>query len=82
MNWEQEAAFDFSLLPYSNAAIVNARHQHELPANSPLLHLHLRTRIVDVGGDDSWTASVHDDFLLPPGSLSKFQLFSFHPRPL
>ena len=71
--------FDFSLLPYSNTDIVDARHQHEL-STSNVLHLHLRARILGVGGDDSWSASVHDAFLVPPGSLSRFS-FSFAPLP-
>eukprot|EP00633_Aureoumbra_lagunensis_P008262 CAMPEP_0197308796 /NCGR_PEP_ID=MMETSP0891-20130614/7318_1 /TAXON_ID=44058 ORGANISM="Aureoumbra lagunensis, Strain CCMP1510" /NCGR_SAMPLE_ID=MMETSP0891 /ASSEMBLY_ACC=CAM_ASM_000534 /LENGTH=917 /DNA_ID=CAMNT_0042793509 /DNA_START=1097 /DNA_END=3850 /DNA_ORIENTATION=+ len=65
--------FDFTLLPCSNLDIANARHQHELPCSGGTFSnrynmLHLRARILGVGGDDSWSASVHDPFLVVPFS--------------
>lgn len=36
----------------------------------PFYSLNIDSRIMGVGGDDSWTASVHEDFLLQPETYS------------
>ena len=54
----------FSALPYTPAQLEEAMYAHELPKPS-----HTVVRVLQaqkgVGGDDSWGAKVHPEFLLP-----------------
>lgn len=52
---------------YSWQALHAAKHQHELLPDPQGLHLHLDCAHMGVGGDDSWSPSVHEQYLLPPG---------------
>jgi beta-galactosidase len=54
----------FSMREYQRAA-----HDHELAADG-LVHLHLDHLHMGVGGDDSWSPSVHQQYLVPPGQHS------------
>lgn len=56
-------AFEFSALPNSTAEIDTARHQNELPLKRSTW-LKLLSAQMGVGGDDSWGAPVHDEFLI------------------
>lgn len=75
--------FDFAALPVAPADLTTARHQHELfpsgaardGGGAPCVYLNLRARLMGVGGVDSWTACVHDDFLVPPDACDAF---TFH----
>ncbi len=60
---------EFSALPWTPFEIENARHPNELP---PILHTVLRPALMrrGVGGDDSWGAPTHPEFLLPQGDLT------------
>jgi beta-galactosidase len=51
--------------PYSMEDVHRARHQHDLQQGAAL-HLHLDHQHMGVGGDDSWSPSVHAEFLVPP----------------
>lgn len=53
----------FSALPYTPDQLEEARHPYELPA---VYHTVVRCALkqMGVGGDDSWGARVHDEFLL------------------
>jgi beta-galactosidase len=55
--------FHFAVSRYSQENIAQAKHSNELKPND---HLHLRLDgfHMGVGGDDSWSPSVHDEFLL------------------
>lgn len=55
----------FSVSRYSIASVMAARHQHELQAGA--LQVHLDAAHMGVGGDDSWSPSVHDEFMVRPG---------------
>ncbi|MBQ1547884.1 MAG: DUF4981 domain-containing protein [Lachnospiraceae bacterium] len=53
----------FSALPYTPHEIDNANHPNELP---PILYTYVRVakEQMGVGGDDTWGAPVHPEFLL------------------
>lgn len=38
------------------------------------LQVHLDHRHMGVGGDDSWTPCVHEEYLLPPAASYRFSL--------
>ena len=61
-------AMEFSALPWTPFEIENARHPVELP---PIQHTILRPAQMrrGVGGDDSWGARTHPEYLLPTGEL-------------
>jgi len=60
-----------NLSPYSWQTLAAAKHQHELNRDPQGWHLHLDAAHMGVGGDDSWSPTVHGEYLLPPG---KYQL--------
>lgn len=55
--------FHFGASRFTQQAIANARHTCDL-AESPVLYLNLDAEHMGVGGDDSWSPSVHKPFLL------------------
>ena len=60
------APFCFSVQPYTTEDLALASHATELEAcPRPFFSLNLDAQIMGLGGDDSWTASVHDEFLVP-----------------
>lgn len=54
----------FSALPFTPHEMENAAHAHELPA---VHYTVIRAALAQmgVGGDDSWWARVHDEYLIP-----------------
>lgn len=56
--------FEFSALPYTPHELENAYHHYELP---PVYHTVIRVSLknIGVGGDDSWGAMPHDEYLIP-----------------
>lgn len=65
--------FDFALTRHSSSELAQARHQHELLPDPAAFHLNLDAMLMGVGGDDSWTASVHGAYLVrPPTSENPF----------
>ena len=67
--------FNFSALPYSPHEIENAQHPFDLPE---VHYTYVRCSLAQmgVGGDDSWGARTHKEFLLPRGKKLDFE-FSF-----
>ena len=63
---------ELSALPWTPFEIENAAHQVELP---PTHHTVLRPALMrrGVGGDDSWGARTHAEYLLPAGRELVFQ---------
>jgi beta-galactosidase len=58
----------FSASRHSWQELEAACHQHELPGGSGgPVHVHLDAAHMGVGGDDSWSPSVHDTYLIRPG---------------
>ncbi|MDD1783131.1 beta-galactosidase [Enterovibrio sp. ZSDZ35] len=62
-NLNIQGAFHFSVSRYSQESLIDAKHDHELIKDD---HLYLRIDgyHMGVGGDDSWSPSVHSEFLL------------------
>lgn len=56
--------FSGSVLPYSTAQLETADHWFDLP-DSEYTWVKLLAAQMGVGGDDSWGAPVHDEYLLP-----------------
>ncbi|MBE0534637.1 MAG: DUF4981 domain-containing protein [Phycisphaerae bacterium] len=67
---------DFSAWPYTAQALEQATHIHELP-RSETITLNIDCRQMGVGGDDSWGARTHPEYMLPAKSYS----YSFRMRP-
>ena len=66
------AGMEFSALPWTPYEIENATHPNELPrSHRTILRPALSRR--GVGGDNSWGAMTHAEYLVPTGELS----FSF-----
>ncbi len=55
-----------NVLPWTPHELENAAHEHELP---PVHHTVVRVALqqMGVGGDDSWGAETHPEYLLPKG---------------
>ena len=60
-----------SLQPYSSFMLEEAQHQDELPAPK---HMFLRVLAeqMGVGGDDSWGAQTHPEYLIPVDQKLEF----------
>jgi len=67
---------DFSAWPYTMQTLEQAGHIHELP-RSENITLNIDYRQMGVGGDDSWGARTHPEYMLPPKPYS----YSFRLRP-
>ncbi|ATA18132.1 beta-galactosidase [Gibbsiella quercinecans] len=64
--WQISGRFHFSLSRYSLRQLMACSHQHLLQEEDGVW-LHVDGYHMGVGGDDSWSPSVHPDDLLPPG---------------
>ena len=55
---------EFSALPYTSHELENAFHHYELP---PVQHtvINVHKKQMGVGGDDSWGALPHPEYLIP-----------------
>lgn len=51
---------------YSMKEYYRAAHDYELKADG-VVHVHMDAAHMGVGGDDSWSPSVHEQYLIPPG---------------
>ena len=61
--------FHFSVSRYSQSAIAKARYNYEL-YQDPCLYVRIDGFHMGVGGDDSWSPSVHSDYLLEKKSYN------------
>lgn len=59
-----EEPFEFSALPYIIGEIESAQHHYELP-KSHCTALNINKIQMGVGGDDSWGAPTHEEYLIP-----------------
>lgn len=64
--------FSFSALPHLAEDLAKVMHPEQLVPR-PVTAVSLDHRLMGIGGDDSWSACVHDEFLVRPGRFS----FSF-----
>lgn len=62
----------FSALPYTPHELEDAAHPHELP---PIYHTVVRVSLgqMGIGGDDSWGARVHPEYLLDVSGHMEFR---------
>lgn len=67
---------DFSAWPYTMDDLEQAQHIHELPRSANIT-VNIDYRQMGVGGDDSWGARTHKEYMLPPKPYS----YSFRLRP-
>lgn len=74
--FECESGMDLSALPYTAHELENARHSYDLP---PVFKTVVRCSSgqMGVGGDDSWGAKPHDEYLcrLVPGTTFRFTFY-------
>ncbi|ELY4664714.1 beta-galactosidase [Cronobacter muytjensii] len=61
--WQAEGEFHFSLSPYGTRQLMETSHWHKLQPEAGVW-LTLDGFHMGVGGDDSWTPSVHPEYLL------------------
>lgn len=73
---QEQGLFAFSALPHLAEDLAGAMHPEQL-APRPFTAVSLDHRIMGIGGDDSWSACVHDEFLVRPGRFR----FSFAMAP-
>ena len=55
--------FELGVSPYNMFEVENALHHNELPSVN-YTYVTIYERQIGIGGDDSWGAMVHDEFLL------------------
>ncbi|WP_058993789.1 glycoside hydrolase family 2 TIM barrel-domain containing protein [Sarcina ventriculi] len=60
----KDTPFELSVLPYSAYEIENAMHIYELPYVN-YTWVRIIGKQMGVGGDDSWGAPVHNEYLIP-----------------
>ncbi|CAI0774226.1 beta-galactosidase [Serratia entomophila] len=70
--WHVDGHFHFSLSRYGLQQLMACTHQHLLQPEAGTW-LHLDGFHMGVGGDDSWSPSVHEDYLLNAGRY-RYQL--------
>lgn len=71
--------FNFSAQSYTTEDLSLATHSTDLEYHPrPFTSLNIDPFIMGIGGDDSWTACVHEEYLLPPEEYSYGFTFSFH----
>jgi beta-galactosidase len=70
---------NFSTQPYTTEDLSISNHSKELEYfPRPFTSLNLDPYLMGIGGDDSWSASVHEEFLLPPSQYSFDLTFNFY----
>ena len=58
-----DGLFEFSVLPYTPYELENAKHHYELP-NRYQTVISINEKQMGVGGDNTWGALTHEEFLL------------------
>jgi hypothetical protein len=75
--------FNFSVQEFSTESLARVTHSAELEAASSAkapsgIWLNVDPYLMGIGGDDSWTACVHDSFTLQPKPYDFKVSVSFH----
>ena len=72
LRFSSPSGMEFSALPWSPFEIENAAHHVDLP---PIQNTFIRPALArrGVGGDDSWGARTHPEFLIPADGDLVFQ---------
>ncbi len=71
-----EGDFHFSLSPYSDEVLTKAQHTNALVSDGHA-YLHIDAAHMGVGGDDSWSPSVHPEFLIKHKRFNYRLMFRF-----
>lgn len=58
------SCFELNVMPYTPHELENATHHYELPAVHNTI-VRINAAQMGVGGDDSWGARTHEEYLLP-----------------
>lgn len=71
--------FNFSAQRFTTEDLHDSTHSSALEYfPRPFISLNLDPFLMGVGGDDSWTACVHEEYLLPPAEYEFDLNFKFH----
>ncbi|RYH32345.1 hypothetical protein EON65_00770 [archaeon] len=60
--------YGFNASRYSMAQLIEAKHDHELLADDTYVYVNIDSRMMGIGGYDSWSPNVDDEFLIKPGA--------------
>ncbi|MCL2203412.1 MAG: DUF4981 domain-containing protein [Defluviitaleaceae bacterium] len=69
-----DTPFEFSAIPYTPHELENAAYPCELPDTDKTV-LRVSPKRMGVGGDDSWGAPVHEEFMLDSGEDISFSFY-------
>ncbi len=64
--------FEYSAIPYTSHELENATHHYELPDVHTTV-LNINKIQMGVGGDDSWGATTHEEYLIPSNKKMEFE---------
>ena len=77
LRFTAEDGMEFSILPYTAHELENAAHAYELPEAYCTVIRAAKVQM-GVGGDDSWGARTHEEYLVRPEEGMSFR-FAFEP---
>lgn len=66
LRFAADTPMDFSALPYTPHELENADHAYALPRAGGKIIVRAALRQIGVGGDDTWGARTHDEYLIHP----------------
>ena len=66
LEFEADTPMDFSVLPYTPHELENADHRYMLPREGGKTVVRAALRQIGVGGDNTWGAYTHDEYLIHP----------------
>ncbi len=70
-----DGLFHFGVSPYSQKMLDHAKHTNELIADGAL-HVSIDGYHMGIGGDDSWSPSVHEEYLLTDNEYNYSLIFN------
>lgn len=74
-SYDKDSGFmSFSALPYTPEQIEEAMHAYELPKVFNTV-VRVNKTLMGVGGDDSWGAKTHEEYLIPADKYMKFSFY-------
>ena len=74
-SYDKDSGFmSFSALPYTPEQIEEAMHAYELPKVFNTV-VRVNKALMGVGGDDSWGAKTHEEYLIPADKYMKFSFY-------
>eukprot|EP01031_Cornospumella_fuschlensis_P040007 gene40007-48743_t len=75
--------YGFNASRFSMSQLIEAKHDHELVADASCVYVNFDSRMMGIGGYDSWSPNVDDEFLIKPGGKPlevKVRLFAIPPQ--